>query len=710
VARLVGASGVLYITDAHGKVIAHPNPSVVLRMTQALPERKPGIYIGMMGELVILSSEQFRLGEQSFFVITETPLAESLTLSRKTLFISLFMLLLFLLFAVSFGVFMVSQIASPIESLAITAAAISKGDFYHKADEQGYLEISTLAKSFNDMTSQLVGNITELRRTEQKLIASKDVMKKMVLERTIELQRTNEDLEEEIVRRGRTEEFLRRYLQIVNTSHDYISFVGRNYQYLAVNESYLTALGRKRSEVVSRHVQEVWGPEMFEKEIKEKIDRAFAGNKVQYEMWLEIGIMGRRFYEVAMTPYQEEGREVNGVVVNIRDATARWNLEKNLRQAEKMKAVGTLASGIAHDFNNVLHNIFGCARVAQQNLAKESDAYYWLSRLQQVGERAAHLIRQIQSFSRQPEPVKIPLSLQSMIQEVLRFQELSLPSNIEVRLNIAECRNVMADATQVHQVFANLLSNGIQAMSPQGGILTVDLEEMECLDPSKSNYSEIKPGRYVQVAISDTGVGMEKDVLERIFEPFFTTKSFGKGTGLGLSISHGILVAHEGAIAVTSEPGKGTTFQFCLPLTESPTDNIHQKKIASRSTSTGHILYVDDEEVNNEVWKAALEKEGFSVITALSGDEALALFDKNVNCFDLIITDQKMPGMTGIEFAKKLDERGVKIPIILVTGWSDNEVRSELKKNSIQILLNKPVNMDNLLKSIDQLLRKKESV
>ncbi len=710
VSRSVGKTGILYIADGTGKVIAHPNPSVVLRVTKVHPERDPGVYVGMFGEFVILSSEQFRMGDQSFFVVTETPVAESMALSRKTLIISLFMLVLFLILAIIFGIFIVSQIARPIESLAITALTISDGDFNSKADEQGYLEISALAKSFNNMTSQLVGKINMLREAEQELIASKAVMKKEVVARTVELQQANEELEEEIIRRSRTEEFLRRYSQIVNSSYDYISFVGRNYQYLAVNDSYLEALGKKRSEVVSRHVGEIWGQEVFEKEIKEKFDSAFAGHKKQYEVWLNIGEMGKRFYELAMTPYQKSDNEVTGVVVNIRDATAKWNLEKNLRQAEKMKAVGTLASGIAHDFNNVLHNIFGCARVAQQSLAKDSDAYYWLSRLQQVGERAAHLIRQIQTFSRQPEPVKIPLDLQSMIKEVLRLQELSMPKNIEVNLSLGKFENVMADATQIHQVLANLFSNAIQAMSPKGGDLGVCLEIIENFETVKGEYTDLKVGRYAQVIVSDTGYGIEKDILNRVFEPFFTTKSFGKGTGLGLSITHGILRAHGGDISVTSQPGNGTSFRFCLPLAGTPVVSAQRPDDVFGSMPKINILYVDDEEINNEVWKAALQKEGLKVTTAISGKEALRLFLANPEDFDLVVTDQKMPDMTGTELARELVENNISIPIILVTGWVDDRVRAELEKKTIQAVLNKPVQMANLLKCIDQVLMENKVV
>jgi len=383
-------------------------------------------------------------------------------------------------------------------------------------------------------------------------------------------------------------------------------------------------------------------------------------------------------------------------------------LESQLQRAERMEAIGTLAGGIAHDFNNILGAIMGYTELARMDMPETSRAAAKLDEVLKAGTRAKELVRQILTFSRQTKKEAKPLEVSLVVKEALKLLRASIPTTIEIRKKIATGPNiVMADPTQIHQIVMNLCTNAAQAMRETGGILTIELTGVEIDIATAHQYVGLEPGPYVRISISDTGKGMDPQVRERIFDPFFTTKDPGKGTGLGLSVVHGIVKACKGAITVYSEIGKGSTFHVYLRKIESMKAP-EPEKVEALSTGTECILFVDDEEALARLGKETLRELGYDAVCRTSSIEALEAFRAQPERFDLVITDQTMPNMTGKDLAKEIMAIRPGIPVIVCTGYS--QVFSEEEANDIGIsaFLMKPVSIRELGKTIRQVLDKKD--
>ena len=381
-------------------------------------------------------------------------------------------------------------------------------------------------------------------------------------------------------------------------------------------------------------------------------------------------------------------------------------LEAKLRQAHKMEAIGTLAGGIAHDFNNILTAILGYTELAigdidnPKNLRKDLDEVF------KGGNRAKELVKQILAFSHKSAKQLEPLRVQIVIKEVLQLLRSSIPTTIEIKQNIdPDCEIVLADPTQIHQVIMNLCTNAYQAMRETGGILTISLQAINFSKKDVGTEMHLEPGSYLKLDISDTGVGIPKEVKDRIFEPYFSTKEKGEGTGLGLAVVHGIIINLKGDITVYSEPERGTTFTVYLPVAETEV-KIGPKENLTKSLPTGseHILLVDDDEVIVNLNKTLLEKLGYRVTALASSVEALASFQKNQNDFDLVITDMTMPKITGKELAEQLLAIRPNLPIILCTGYSDLIDEQEAKAMGIRDYVMKPFNNKDFVITIRKVL------
>jgi len=378
-------------------------------------------------------------------------------------------------------------------------------------------------------------------------------------------------------------------------------------------------------------------------------------------------------------------------------------LEGKLRQAQKMEAIGTLAGGIAHDFNNILSVIFGYNELAmlENDPVKRKNH---LKELQKGAIRARDLVAQILAFSRKAEQQKQPLQISLIVKETLKMLRASIPATIEIKQDIAANGLVLADPTQIHQVIMNLCTNAYQAMRETGGTLAVSLKEV-AIGKDDYGYANLVPGRYLKLAVSDTGPGIPPELLEKIFEPYFTTKKAGEGTGLGLAVVHGIVKSHHGHITVYSEFGKGANFHVYLPLTEAaPFEQIPRQ---AEPGAVGHgesIMLVDDEVQIREVVTRMLTGSGYRVTAFADGPAALAEFRKNPDGFDLLITDMTMPQMTGADLAREIMAASPGTPVILCTGQSELINREQALAMGINDYLSKPVPRDVLLAAVGKAL------
>jgi PAS domain S-box-containing protein len=407
--------------------------------------------------------------------------------------------------------------------------------------------------------------------------------------------------------------------------------------------------------------------------------------------------------EAAVTPVRDKEGSILSCLLVIRDIAQEEKLKERLIRSEKMEALGTLAGGIAHDFNNILSSIIGYAELTTDDIPKGTLAFDNLAQVLQAGQRGKDLVKQILSFSRQEKLERAPVQVKGIVEETVKLLRASIPSNIEMRLNLQSVAIVMADSTQISQVLMNLCTNAVSAMSDRGGILEVSLKDMELDADFVSRYPSLQPGSYLRLSVSDTGHGIAPSILGRIFEPFFTTKEKSMGTGMGLPVVHGIVQSLGGEITVYSKPGKGTTFNVFFPKTKAVlTAGFEGARPLIRGEES--ILFVDDEAQIVDIGKQILERLGYRVFTRTSSIEALEAFRAQPDKFDLVITDMTMPNMTGDRLAAALRRIRPDIPIILCTGFSERITEENAKYAGIQEFLAKPLLRQDMAEAVRRVL------
>jgi two-component system, cell cycle sensor histidine kinase and response regulator CckA len=380
-----------------------------------------------------------------------------------------------------------------------------------------------------------------------------------------------------------------------------------------------------------------------------------------------------------------------------------------LRQSEKMEAVGLLAGGIAHDFNNVLGGIIGFADLSLEYAETGSPLENNLRMILKAGDRAKHLVQQILTFSRQSNPQRSVITIRPIIEEVIELLRASVPLSVTIVLDLNnDTKPVLADATQIHEALLNLATNAVYAMNRKG-TLTVRLFSRSLSHEETGRTGPIARGAYTIIEVTDTGCGMDEATLSKAFEPFYTTKAVGEGTGMGLSVVLGVVQSHEGDLQVESTPGKGTSIRIYLPVSNESVASADTKNFHSPMSGTERILFVDDEPVLVELAQNFLTPLGYTVTGLSNGLDALSFIDKNRADIDVLVTDQNMPGMTGVELAKEALKINKDLLVILCTGFS-NEINSKSAAGiGIKRFLMKPYRTYEIVKSIRDLIDAPES-
>ena len=475
---------------------------------------------------------------------------------------------------------------------------------------------------------------------------------------------------------------------------------------LEVNRAPLVAAGLEREAVLGKPL---WSSSLFaavpqsEELAREMLRRAAAGELVRRDLQINLGSGKSITLDAAFGPVRDEAGRVVRVVGSAVDVTAqrelerqRLQLEAQLRQSQKLEALGTLAGGIAHDFNNMLMAIVGnteLARWGKHDQAQVDDA---LGEIGKAARRAQDLVQRILAFSRRHDHTQKHISLLPVIEEALKLLRSTLPARVELQLHTSsEDLPVMADASQVHQVIMNLTTNAWHAIGDRPGKVSVCMSSV-WID-SDNARSDLPQGRYVRIDVTDTGSGMSAATMERIFEPFFTTKPAGQGTGLGLSVAHGIMRAHRGAIAVESTPGQGTSFRVYFPAGQPGFAREEAELRPGPTRGAGeHILFVDDEPQLVAVAVRMLQNMGYRVTGHTNGEEALAAFQRDAQAFDVVVTDHNMPGMSGIELAQELAKTSRYTPVILLSGFlREDELQNTLSLGVTEIVM-KPTSYQHL--------------
>ncbi len=651
----------------------------------SVPENAPAEMIALYGNE---RSFHKKMGDVSSVLSLRIPLASVYaSISSLTFFLSILICaILGILFFVQWF-FVKKSFIAPIKKITAKSSAIANDErlLGEQISITGNDELAEMACAFSHMS--------------QKLAMSKDNLEVIVDERTRQL--------------SESRDLAQKYLNISGV------------MFAALNRSgEITLLNRKGCDILKLTEEEALGLNWFDHfipkpmvdEIKEVFYQLMEGETTAVEFH-ENPVVNRsgneRLIAFHNTLLKGNSGEIIGLLWAGEDVTEerlvekeKANLEEQLRHSHKMEAIGTLAGGIAHDFNNILAVILGYADMAKGSLPASSPAREQIEHVVTAGNRAKELVKHSLAFSRKESQKRGPVLIHLIVNEALKLLRASIPATIEIRQNIdPSCGTILAEPTQIHQILLNLCTNAAQAMDEEGGVLQVDLSSVNLGSKDLLEEPGLKSGPYVHLSVSDTGMGIAPQHLARIFDPYFTTKDVGKGSGMGLAVVIGIIKSHDGMITVTSNPGDGTVFNLYFPAIPGTTkkESIHTLPLP---TGNERILVVDDDEEIVLMTARILNNLGYQTTPETDSLKALELFSSQPDSFDLVITDQTMPGITGDQLAKKLMRIRPNLPIILCTGYSSRMNTAKADFMGISAFLMKPVNSAQYAATIRQLLEK----
>ncbi len=490
-----------------------------------------------------------------------------------------------------------------------------------------------------------------------------------------------------------------------------IACVDKDGRYVLANRQYEEWFGVANDQLIGRHVREVHTEASYQA-AQPYVEQALSGQEAAFELQIPHKDGSRRWISATYVPKLEEDGRVGGFYALVLDVTGRrraeaenLELQKQLHRSQKLEAIGTLAGGIAHEFNNLLFVILGNTERTLLKLSEGSPLRPIQEDVLTASKRAKGMVEQILAFSRRSEGASQPVQFNVLVKETLKLLRATLPATIEFRTHIDDtCGPVLGDIARLQQIIMNLCTNAYQAMG-ETGLLGVHVAAVEITAGSEPHAPDLKPGSYVLLEVSDTGSGMDAQTLERIFEPFFSTHEVGKGTGLGLPSVYGFVTAMGGVIKVDSVVGKGTTFRVYLPQCETGATRQQEQGPAIPEEAGGaDILVVDDEPLVLSTLQGLLEALGYAVTVCETGRGALEFVRAEPDRFRLVITDQTMPQMTGLELTGQLHQIRPDLPVILVSGYTNVISERDFQQHGVCTLLAKPVGFADLKRSVQEAL------
>ena len=519
----------------------------------------------------------------------------------------------------------------------------------------------------------------------------------------------------DITERKQAEEQLReleeRFRRTFYTSPDSVNINQMDGTYVEINKGFTQLTGYTRKDVIGKTSADIniWDIPEDRERLVEGLQRDKYVRNLESRFLVKDGSYKTALMSAAIIKLKGEPhilsitRDITDFRKTERDKLI---LERQLQQAQKMEAIGTLAGGIAHDFNNILAAILGYAEMVREDSPAGSVAARDLDQVLIAGDRAKNLVKQILAFSRQNEAEKIPLQLAAIVQEAIKLLRASIPTTIAIEQDLDRgCDLVLADPTEIHQIIMNLGTNAFHAMEEHGGTLAISLKGKTLSPQDLAHEPHLLPGKYINLTVRDTGSGMKPEIKEKIFDPYFTTKDIGKGTGMGLAIIHGIVKSYGGFITCESKIGEGSVFHIYLPSFE---EHIIPQKDSMKVIPIGNerVLFVDDEQMLAEMGQVLLERLGYTVTVRMSSLEALTTFKNQPDAFNLVITDQTMPGMTGMDLARRMLQIRPDLPIILCTGYSSLISEEKVKSAGIKGFALKPLTKRDIATLIRKVLEK----
>ena len=661
----VGFSGTAFLTDQDGRVIVHPNRSIVLKDTRFRVPKNARIMPGINGEKSIVVAQKITFGNLPLYCITEVPTSEALRNIYTSFYILGAVMLLTLGASIALVFVLVHQIVRPLESLAKTAKEISGGDYSKRAESHNIIEFRELSRAFNAMTGRLHETIDNLE-------SQIDFVENVIESLTHPLYVI--DVKDYTVK-------------MANSAANFglLSSDSKCYQLTHKTD---TPCGDPGHPCTIEEIKKTGKPVMLE------------------HAHCLLGNGAKRMYEVYGYPVFDSNGEIIQVIEYNIDITDKKNLEDQLMQAQKLEAIGSLASGVAHDFNNLLTTILGYGELSLMKLSKDDPQREQVEAIYEAGKKASTLTRQLLAFSRKQMLEMRVINLNSLLENLTKMLNRMIGDDIEMIMMLdPSVGNIMADPGQVEQIVMNIVINARDAM-PDGGTITIETQEVELDEDYCKTHAEVTPGTFIVLCITDTGKGMTPEVMEKIFDPFFTTKKKGAGTGLGLSTVYGIVKQHKGHIYVYSELGSGTIFKIYFRKIKKVAEESSTKKFPAMESGTETILVVDDEASIRKLVRDTLEPLGYKILEATNGEEALAYYRENRDTIDLLLTDVVMPKMTGKKLAELLLQEYPGLKILYMSGYTDNVIAHKGILDRGIHFLNKPLVPSILTKKIREVLGK----